>query len=274
MADATQSFHAFEHAGWERAETVAGYDAHLSHVTMQSIDALLSDAAVTAGMRVLDVATGAGYVAAAASQLGADTIGVDFSGAQVQLARRRYPDIRFEQADAESLPFDSDSFDAVLNSFGMCHFPNPDVALREAWRVLKRGGRVAFSVWDVPDRAVAFGAIYGAIRTHGSMDVGLPVGPNFFLFSDPRECVRALSAAGFDQPTVRHVPQVWRLDSADDLFEIIAGSTVRAAATLQAQTAEARKAIRAELREKVSAYKARDRFELPMPAVIASATKP
>jgi hypothetical protein len=65
----------------------------------------------------------------------------------------------------------------------MCHFPNPDIALRKAFRVLKVGGRIAFTVWD--KRAVGFGAVYAAIRAHGSLDVDLPAGPNFFLLSDP-----------------------------------------------------------------------------------------
>ena len=104
---------------------------------------------------------------------------------------RHIPTVRFEQADAEALPFEPDTFDAVVNAFGMCHLPNPDLALREAFRVLKRGGRVAFSVWDVPERAVGFGALYAAVRAHGSMDVGLPAGPDFFLFSDPDQSTKA-----------------------------------------------------------------------------------
>ena len=187
MANSGQSFREFEQAGWEDAGVVANYHEHLSGVTTQSVDALLDAAGVRNGSRVLDVATGAGYIAGAAAQRGADAIGIDFSAAQVRMARERYPAVRFDQADAEALPFDPDSFDAVVNGFGMCHLPNPDVALREAFRVLKRGGRVAFTVWDTPEHAVVFGAVYAAIRAHGSMDVGLPAGPNFFLFSDPEQ---------------------------------------------------------------------------------------
>ena len=48
------------------------------------------------------------------------------------MACERYTASRFQQADAESLPFDFESFDAVVNGFGMCRLPNPDVRLREA----------------------------------------------------------------------------------------------------------------------------------------------
>jgi ubiquinone/menaquinone biosynthesis C-methylase UbiE len=267
------SFSDFERDGWEDAATVARYDEHLSIVTTQSIAVLLDSAAVRAGSRVLDVATGAGYLAAAALRYGADPVGIDFSAAQVRLARERHPTVRFEQADAEALPFESGTFDAVVSAFGICHLPNPDQFLREAHRVLNRGGRVAFSVWDVPERAIGIGAVYGAIQAHGSMDIGLPTGPNFFLFSDPEQSIEALSRAGFVSPSVRQAPQVWRIADPDKLFDMIAGSSVRAGATLRAQSKVASEAIRTALREKVSEYKCGAHFEIPMPAVIATAIK-
>lgn len=274
MDNAGQSFGDFEHAGWEDASTITEYDRHLSLVTTQCIDALLDDAGVGAGARVLDVATGAGYVAAAAASRGAAPLGIDFSGAQVRLARERYPTVEFEQADAGALPFEPDTFDAVVNAFGMCHLPDPDQALREAFRVLKAGGRVAFAVWDVPERTVGFGAVYAAIRAHGSLDVGLPVGPNFFLFSEPERSVNALRNAGFVSPTFRQVPQVWRIADPDQLFDIVSVGTVRAAATLRAQSSHAREAIRAALRQTVASYRKGDLYEVPMPAVLATAVKP
>jgi ubiquinone/menaquinone biosynthesis C-methylase UbiE len=182
--------------------------------------------------------------------------------------------VRFEQADAEALPFEPGMFDAVVNGFGMCHLPNPDVALREAFRVLMPGGRVAFAVWDVPERAVGFGAVYEAVGAHGSMDVGLPAGPNFSFLSDPEQSTKALRDAGFVSPSCKQVPQVWRLSYPDEFFEVVTEGSVRAAATIRSQNPSARDAIRAALRETVAAYPRGDQFEVPMPAVIATAVKP
>jgi ubiquinone/menaquinone biosynthesis C-methylase UbiE len=274
MANSDQSFREFEQAGWEDSGVVAHYDEHLSGVTTQSVDALLDAAGIGEGSRVLDVATGAGYIAAAAARRGAEAIGVDFSAAQIRMARDRYPAVRFEQADAEALPFDPETFDAVVNGFGMCHVSNPDVALRQAFRVLKPGGRVAFTVWDEPERAVVFGAFYAAVRTYGSMDVGLPAGPNFFLFSDPGVSTKALLDAGFVSPSWRQVPQVWRVSDSDEIFRVLTQGSVRAAATLRAQDLAAREAIKAALRATVAAYRRGGAFEVPVPAMLATAVKP
>lgn len=274
MASHGQTFREFEQAGWEESRVVTKYHEHLARITTQSVDALLDAVGLSRGSRVLDVATGGGYIAGAAAQRGADAIGIDFSGAQVRMARERYPTVRFEQADAEALPFEPDTFDAVVNGFGMCHLPNPDAALREAFQVLKTGGRVAFTVWDVPERAVAFGAVYVAVRTHGSMDVGLPTGPNFFLFSDPEESTKALLAAGFVSPSFHKVPQVWRVSDPDEVFDVISEASVRAGATLRAQSPSSREAIKRALRDTVAGYKRGDYYEVPAPAVLAAAVKP
>jgi SAM-dependent methyltransferase len=269
----SQSFREFEQAGWEDPAVCATYHEHLSALTTQATEPLLDAAGVRRGMRVLDVATGAGYVAGTAAARGATASAIDFSATQVEMAKRRYPAVDFRQADATALPFPDASFDAVVNAFGMCHLPDPHAALREALRVLKPGGAHAFAVWDVPERTAGFGALYGAIRAHGSMDVGLPEGPDFFLFSERDSALRALEQAGFSSPAFRQSPQSWRIPHPDRFFSTFSEGSVRAAAILKAQTPAGREAIRAAVREALMKYKRGDAYEIPMPAVIASGTK-
>jgi hypothetical protein len=105
------------------------------------------------------------------------------------------------------------------------------------------------------------------------MNAPIPAGPPFFRFSDAEECRRVLAETGFANPEVRQVPQLWRLDSADALFEIMLGSTVRTGALLRAQTPKALDAIRADITEGASAYRKGSGIDVPMPAVLASATR-
>lgn len=274
MAEQGTSFRDFEHQGWSAEDVAAGYHDYFSPITTQAIEALLDAAGVGRGTRVVDVATGAGYAAAAAAKRRATVVGIDFSAAQLALARRHCPSVEFREGDADALPFADGDFDAVVSNFGMPHFPDPDAFLGEAFRVLRSGGRIAFSVWAAPQESVGLGIVYGAVQTHGRMDVPLPPGPNFFLFSDPAQCERSLQAAGFRSVVVTKVPQIWRAASPDAPFEAVMSGSVRAAALLRAQTPEALVAIRDAIRKAASAYARDGMIELMMPAVIAAAERP
>ncbi len=98
-----EDFHDFEQAGWERAADQYG-DAFGS-LTSQTIPSLLSAAGAGKGTRLLDVASGPGYVAAAAAGMGASVVGVDFAAEMVARAARTFPGIEFVEGDAESLAF-------------------------------------------------------------------------------------------------------------------------------------------------------------------------
>ncbi|HXV79840.1 MAG TPA: methyltransferase domain-containing protein [Candidatus Binatia bacterium] len=266
------SFRQFEHQGWQGIPQQ--YHQAFGDLTTQSIGPLLDAAGVKEGTKVIDIATGPGYVAAAAARRGAAVVGVDFSTAMIADARRRHPDVDFREGDAEHLPFGDASFEAAVMNFGLLHLGRPDRALAEACRVLRAGGRFAFTVWAKPEEAVSFGIVLGAIAKHGDPNVPLPEGPPFFRFSEPEESIRSLVAADFASPHVVKVPQIWRLPSIDSLFEIMKDSTVRTAGLLRGQEAGALIKIREAIRECLTKYQKPDAVELPMPAILASGVKP
>lgn len=268
-----ETFGTFEHGAWQKVGQA--YDDFFGNLTTQSIEPLLDAAGISRGVRMLDIATGPGYVAAAAARRGALVTGLDFSSEMVALASSRYPDISFREGNAEALPFADGSFDAVVICFGLLHFPDADQALREAFRILRSGGRIGISVWAAADKAVGFGIVLDAVQAHGNTDVGLPPGPSFFRFSDPQECRRTLEATGFADPRTIEVSQTWRFPSVTAWIEGVERSTVRTAAILRAQTPQAYSRIREAVEQRGRAYvKNTGRVELPMPAVLTSAKKP
>ncbi|MCW5626238.1 MAG: methyltransferase domain-containing protein [Burkholderiales bacterium] len=267
------TFAALEHRGWQ--QVAAEYGDHFAAVTLQSAGALLDAAVVHAGTRLLDVACGPGQITAAAADRGAIAIGLDFSAVMVAAAARRYPGVRFTEGDAQALPFAPETFDAITIGFGMLHFPDADRAIAEAFRVLKSGGHIAFSVWSTPDRAVGFQMLTDAVVAHGRTDVGLPDGPPVHRFSEPETCIHVLRTVGFVEPEVVEVPQTWHLDEPGALFDVLRRATVRAGALIRAQEPAALERLSAAVRSAAEAYRDTDgRIRLPMHAVIAGARKP
>lgn len=262
-------FTELEHGRWQGA--AGPYHDGFGTLTSQTIAPLLDAVGARPGMRLLDVATGPGYVAAAAGRLGARATGVDFSSEMVAQARRLHPAVEFREGDAQALPFEAEGFDAVVCAYGLLHFAEPERALAEARRVLRRGGRIAFCVWAPPERARAFGIVLDIIKEHGDPAVSLPPAPPFFRFADPDECVRALRAAGFAQPRVTEVPQTWRLDSAHALFQTMLHGTARTGALLRLQTAERLARIRAAVDAAARGHSRDGGVEFTMPAVVSSA---
>lgn len=113
---------------------------------------------ITAGDRVLDIAAGTGTSSAAIARAGARVTALDFSPGMVAVGRERHPDIEFVEGDAQQLPFDDASFEAVTISFGLRNVNDPHRALAEMRRVLVPGGRVVVCEFTTPPNALVRGA--------------------------------------------------------------------------------------------------------------------
>ena len=274
MTSTNEPFKTFEHAGWSDSSIVLAYHGQLSDVTRQAIPELLASTGLKEGDRVLDVGCGGGYVAAAAGDSGAEVVGADISAAQIDLATKSYPNIQFIEGDAEDLPFPDAGFDVVLNAFGFPHLADPEKAAREAFRVLKRGGRFGYASWAEPAKCLGIAMVYDAIRAYGTLDVGLPPGPNFFAYGDPAYAVELLGGAGFIEISIKDVPLIWRVSTPDAIFDTIASGTVRASAVLRRQTPQALAEIKDDLRTRISKFRNNGSYDVPAGALVVAGHKP
>ncbi len=266
-------FARFEHEGWQHV--AAKYDSVWSPLTRQFIPYLLADTAVSAGMLVLDVACGPGYVSAAAKQLGAVPTGIDFSEKMLGIAKRMFSEIRFMQGDAQDLPFEDGCFDRVLMNFGLLHVSHPEKVCAEACRVLKMGGKFGFTVWAVPERNPGAKIVNDAIEAYANLDVGLPEGPPKYLYGEREECRQVLQGAGFDGTSMSYETRTveWRLPDAGYYFEAERNAGVRTAGILARQSPEALEAIRIALENGIRQYARGNEFVLPMAAHVVVVSK-
>jgi SAM-dependent methyltransferase len=266
-----EAVRAFEHAGWERA--AAHYNASFARASAQFVEPLLDAAGVAAGTKVLDLCCGTGLVAAAAARRGAAPTGVDFSAAMLNQARRTHPDLRFDQGDAEALPYANRSFDAVVANLGIHHVSRPGKAVGEALRVMQPGGRLAFTSWATPADNVAWRLLFDAIRAHGDFAAANtpPSGGNL---GTSEAVLKLLRDAGFATCLAAPVSRVWLVTAPRDIVTALASGTVRTAALIAAQPTQARPAIEAAVAEAAAPYRRDDGFAVPIVAILAYGVKP
>jgi SAM-dependent methyltransferase len=267
------AFTAFEAAGWDAK--AAGYDDFFGRITSRLVDPLLDAVAAHSGVRLLDVASGPGYAAVEGAKRGASVVGVDGAEAMVALASRLHPQVDFRVGNAESLPFPDNSFEAVVGNFVMLHLSRPEAAAAEFFRVLSPGGRLALTVWDVPERTRLFGVFLDSIAEAGATaPADVPAGPPFFRFSDDQEFARLLSEQKFESVEVATVTFSCQVSSPRELWQGLLGGTVRTSALIERQTEEMQQRVYAAFMRSVRPYSVGERIELPVGVKLASGTKP
>jgi hypothetical protein len=82
-------------------------------------------------------------------------------------------------------------------------------------------------VWAKPEETEGFAVVLRAIEVFGNLNAPLPAGPPFFRFSDPVETENTLEKNGFVDTAIVKIPLVWRMHSADDVFNAFCEGTVR-----------------------------------------------
>lgn len=226
------AFAEMERRSWSDATRASGYVQLFASAPDQAIQSLLDAADASRDLKALDLCCGQGNVSQALLGRGCRVIGVDFSPAMLAFARQRAPTATFVEADAQD----------------------------------------AMTVWCGPESSPCFASVYAAIKEHGDPGVCAPPGPDFHQFARRDVAIKLLSEARFSNIEVTTVDCAWNLSAPEDLFEIYAKGTVRAAMLLSKQPPDNLAAIRSALtttvREKFSSG---SRWRVPVPAALVRA---
>jgi ubiquinone/menaquinone biosynthesis C-methylase UbiE len=133
------------------------YDVFTPEASARFVQAFVKLCGLSAGARVADLGCGSGAFTAQLERAGYDSVGLDISAKLIEVGRRKYPGIEFVAGDIEHLPFPDASFDGVMLSGVVHHFPDPSPCAAEVHRVLRPGGH--FLAFD-PNRMNPFMWLY------------------------------------------------------------------------------------------------------------------
>ena len=246
--------------------------------------ALIDDAGVTEGDAVLDVAGGSGEpsltiaerVGPIGSVMCTDVVAEMVAAAQSEAQRRGLTNVAFRQCAADSLPFENNSFDAVVCRLGIMFFPDPLAGLREMLRVTKREGVLSLAVWGKSDLNPFSYLITNVVARY--FEAAAPADPNApgaFRFAEPGNLSRILRDAGAVKVMERVLKfQIAAPISLAQFWELRAetsGTLRERLATLSPSQANS---LAQEAQEAVREYFSNNQMSIPAQMIIVTGRKP
>jgi ubiquinone/menaquinone biosynthesis C-methylase UbiE len=261
--------------GWER------HRVHLFESQRPVSDWLVAQVDPRAGQTILELAAGPGETGfLAADRVGPKgrVISTDLSPRMVDAARRGAADrglgnVEFRVMDAQQIDLPDESVDGVLSRFGLMLVPEPEQAMREGKRVLREGGRLAYSVWGPPEGNPWVTQLVGAIAQTGHAPGGDPFGPaGPFSLAKPDDNRDLLDRAGFSDVRVEEIETAFRYDDFDDYWRVQSEVAGPIAVLLAALPVGEVDAIKAALEPAVAPFRSDEGLRLPSLAVVVSAT--
>jgi enediyne biosynthesis protein CalE5 len=204
-------------AGWKKWWPV------LERAAQPVSDHLVQLARISAGARVLDVATGSGEPAVTAARRaapGGRVIAVDQSPGMLAIARERadalgISNVEFRESDGEALTITERDFDALLCRWGLMFMPDLDGALRGFIQRLVVGGRIAVAVWSSPDKVPMISIGAEMVRKLANLPPPAAGTLDPLRLGDTSILNGALERAGFKDVIIERMPVTFEFESAE-----------------------------------------------------------
>lgn len=262
--------------GWAKWEHVWG------HALAQATEEMIDAAGVAAGMRVLDVACGAGsQTLRAASRVGPDgrVVATDISAIMLEHVRRAAEEAGLENVStlegaAEEIELVDARFDAAICRLGLMLFAAPVQAVEAIRRALQPGGRLAALVFTTPENNRFMSRTMGILLRHADMSPPGPGEPGLFALGRDGVLADLLAEGGLtdvETTTIRATLRFDGVDAAMDFFQN-AGGAYRAVAARLDETDRAR--AWGDVRNEVERFRSGDGVADELEFVIGSGAHP
>jgi SAM-dependent methyltransferase len=223
------------------------------------------------GDTLLELAAGLGDTGLMAARLLGETgrvIITDFTPEMVAAARRRAEELSVENAefrtlDAERMDLETDSVDSVLCRWAYMQMIDPAAAFAETRRVLRPGGRLAFSVWAERERNPTLSLAGNVLVELGHTPPPDPQEPSAFFLADPERIRKLVEGAGFAEPEIEEVSFRWRFASRDTYWRYLTETAASASRILRSLSPEAQNTVRKRVHEAARPYYSGEGYDFP-----------
>jgi ubiquinone/menaquinone biosynthesis C-methylase UbiE len=231
------------------------------------------------GEAFLDMACGPGEPAIAIAQRVGENghvLGVDLSERMISLAKRLARErgvgtADFRVMDCQKLELPTASIDAAVSAYGFQIFTDPERAAREAFRVVKPGGRVACCIWSTAEHVPYIHAIIGPMLAHAEPDENGYI-PTPYEIGGKGEMVRFLEESGFHSARESRVTHAFRFRDAREYFDVILRGTP-IGHSLSEETPKVQRDVLRATRSNLRAWTKADGISIPGECVFVTALR-
>ncbi|MGH9968933.1 MAG: class I SAM-dependent methyltransferase [Pyrinomonadaceae bacterium] len=262
---------------WERhAKTIRTMFAPVTR-------ALIEEAGITEGQKVLDVAGGPGEPSLSIAEvvgpsglvMCTDLIAEMVAAAEREAGRRELTNVKFQKCSVESLPFEDNSFDAVVSRLGVMFFPDPLAGLREMIRVTRPKGIVSLAAWGRSDRNPFSYLVTNVTSRFIQTPPADPNGPGAFRYAESGKLAATLAQAGATGVKERLLRFCIAAPvSFNEFWEIRSQTSGTLRENLEKLSAEERIQVTREVEEAAREFFPKDEMSLPAQMLIVTGHKP